>query len=135
MSKSSASRGDKHRELMACLGYGACTVSAPLQDHKTLQAFGKLLKLEDETAQGILASIAEIADGRPYVPYIPPETEAYEPPEVPIEPAMLDILTKIATELGSLKDMELVSRLERQVQITIDALHAKAFAKSQRLIR
>ncbi len=120
---------------MECMGYGACTISAPLQDHKTLQAFGKLLKLEDETAQGILASISEIVDGRPYTPYVPPETEAYDPPEVPIEPAMLDILTKIATELGGLKDMELVSRLERQVQITIDARHAKAFAKNQKLIR
>ena len=117
------------------MGYGSFTVTAPLKHHKTLQNFGKLLKHGDETAEGILTSIANMIEGEPYTPYIPPKAEAYTQPEVPIEPAVLSVLIKIAAELGTLKDKELVNRLERQVQITIDAYHAKVSASARRALR
>ncbi len=120
-----ADRVRKHRAKMKAEGSGSCAIMAPITHHKALQGLGRRLRHGDETAEGIMSSVTDYLNGQPYTPYTPPNTETYEPPETPIEPAISDVLTKIATELGKLKDPELVRRLERQVQITIDAHHAK----------
>ncbi len=125
----SADRVKKHREKMRAEGVSSCAVMAPIQYHKTLQALGKLLKHGDETAKGIISSAEAYLSSQNYTPYTPPNTETYKPPETPIEPAILDVLTRIAAALGNLKDPELVRRLERQVQITIDAHQAKQAAR------
>jgi len=126
MGISNTERVKKHRELRKSLGYGACSVTAPVEHHKTLQALGKLLMQDNATAQGIMGSVADFLDEKPYTPYLSPLTEPYEPPETPIEPAVLKALSTIAIELGAVKDADLVERLERQIRITIDAHQAKA---------